>query len=176
MATFAGCVNSNQSCVPSCNIVDPNAELVSDPAVMGVTLPLASVPRLAWGSISPSMINMPVLQASAVTRAMTGQPSSVVMQGTNGVDKVAHVRSIGNAYGSALVTDNPSVFANCCLPTTVASVSTDTFAMNPGKETSTGYGVDLKTSRSAPRNWFAAVPTKPNVHRSIMMSPGVNLN
>lgn len=156
--------------------MDPNAELVPDPAAMGVSIPLTGVPRVAWGILSPSQTYMPALQASAITRAMTGQPSSVVMQGTNGVDKIAHVRSIGNAYGSALVTNNPSAFANCCLPTTTMSVSTETFASSPGQETQNGYGIDIKTGKPVPQRWFAAAPTSQNANMKIMNSPSVGLN
>lgn len=178
MAGLVGCTNPNKTCIPSCTISDPNSELVPDPAALGVMLPLSGVPRSQWGILSPAQTYLPTLQASAVTRAMTGQPSAVAMEGTT--DKTAHVRSIGNAHGSSLVTDNPAAFSNCCMPNVVMSVSTDTFSSTPSGDTKevNGYGVSLNTGRSEPAGWFAPAPRPVNMNAAIMNSPvvGSNLN
>ena len=179
MSTFVGCSNKTKSCIPTCEVADVNQQLVGDPAQMGVVLPL-TFPRQSWGILSPSQIYLPAQQAAAVTRAQLGQPSTVMMEGTTGVDRVASLRSVGNPYGTAIVTNNPSAISNCCLPSTVMSVSTETFGTQ-GKQTSTGYEVNVGTAPNTVdrrATWFAANPQKPNVTANILASPvvGVHLN
>ena len=180
MSTFVGCSNKTKSCIPTCEVADVNQQLVGDPAQMGVVPAFDVFLASRGGILSPSQIYLPAQQAAAVTRAQLGQPSTVMMEGTTGVDRVASLRSVGNPYGTAIVTNNPSAISNCCLPSTVMSVSTETFGTQ-GKQTSTGYEVNVGTAPNTVdrrATWFAANPQKPNVTANILASPvvGVHLN
>lgn len=179
---LTGCTNPSKACIPQYKIADPNAALCSDPAAM-VHIPLGGVTRSAYGVLSPTAVYLSNLQASATTRAMMGQPSTVTMTGTNGPNgsgKVAVVRSIGNAQGSVLVSDDPSVFSGFCLPNVVMSLSSETFNSAGGQNVN-GYTLDVKTQgppQTTRADWFAASAPRPSAgaHARIMNSSVVGLN
>ena len=165
----------NMNCVAAVGLVNPNKQLVPDPAS---EIMVAEAPRLPFGQVSMQWINNYAQQLATEIVGVTGKSPITASQGLAGVEgNTAVTRIINTAAGTALVSNNTSAILSRAPIQGVQAMamSSETFMPPVGQNarltnTGTGYAYSVDVDGTTVPG-YGEVATRDKGFMSILNSP-----
>lgn len=164
----------NMNCVPMVSLVNPNRQLVPDPAA---EVMVAEAPRLPFGQVSVQWLNNYAQQLATEMVGVTGKSPITASQGIAGVQgNTAVTRIINSAAGTALVSNNTSAILSRAPIQGVQAMamSSDTFMPPVGQNadmTNTGTGYAYTVDINGAPAGYGALESRDKGFVSILRSP-----
>ena len=166
----------NRNCTPNLRSVNPNSQLVADPAS---EVAVMDVPRLMFGAVSTNWLNLYAQSMGTELLGAAGQRPMTAIQPTlpNNKGNTALMRVYQSALGTAVISNNSSAtLSNAPIQGVSAmAMSSETF-MPPVAQgakltnTGTGFAYSVDTNGSIEPG-YGAVQTRDLGFTSILRSP-----